>query len=276
MYASISSYDDDVEMIISLNTGDILFSIKGEEYLIMEQSHGLFELHNLEEDKDTYLYFANNKLLYQSDSTVDKVYVNDKYNKILYIKYNDNYKELGKEQSYSYYDALNNKYLDKDPYLGSSNYINKEQEELYGFKEHCENTSCGIMKNNELVVPTNYSVVKYLDINLFNYLKSIGKELVLMSDYDKIDVYNLKDKSLITTFNSQVVLDKDDSTFISYSIKKENKKIIYNLITNKQMTIDDNFRCDIGSNYVILYDDNIDKASYYNIDLELIYEINDY
>lgn len=286
LYATVKTYSEpEKEVIISLKTGDILFTSEDvESYYISEENSGLFYYYNQKLDDGyknrKFLFFINNKLAYQTTEVVDKVEVYDYQNQILEIDYGYNYEELGKSQRTYYYDVKNKKMLDKRP-SNSTSLDDLEIdliEQTYGFKEYSSSGRYGIMSGNKVIVPCEYNDIEYLNINLFNYMKSKGKELVLLEKDRKLVLYNIKNSKSITTFNSSYIYDYDDSTFIKISLYEEDGYTtkgytVYNLLSGKSMDFGKSDYVSIGSNYVTIKKDG--KKTYYNTNFKQIYVANE-
>lgn len=282
LYARVKTYSEpENEVVISLKTGDILFTSEdAESYYIIEEKNGLFYYYNNTLDdgykNKQYLFFINNKLAYQTTEVVDEVEVYDYENQILEIDYGYDYKELGKSQRLYYYDVKNKKLLDTKP--SKSNSLDNLEidliEQTYGFKEYSSSGKYGIMSGDKAIVPCEYDDIEYLEVNLFNYMKTKGKELVLLEKDKKLLLYNIKNSKVITTFNSKYVYDYDDSTFIKINIYAEDGYTtkgytIYNLLSDKSMDFESSSDISIGSNYITVKKDN--KKIYYNTDFKQIY-----
>ncbi len=286
LYAAVKTYSDpEKEVIISLKTGDILFTSEdAESYYISEKDSGLFYYYNHKLDDGyknrKFLFFINNKLAYQTAEVVDEVEVYDYQNQILEIDYGYNYEELGKSQRTYYYDVKNKKMLDKRP-SNSTSLDDLEIdliEQTYGFKEYSSSGRYGIMSGDKVIVPCEYDDIEYLDINLFNYMKLKGKELVLLEKDRKLVLYNIKNSKSITTFNSSYIYDYDDSTFIKISLYEEDGYTtkgytVYNLLSGKSMDFGKSDDISIGSNYVTIKKDG--KKIYYNTNFKQIYVANE-
>lgn len=286
LYATVKTYDDpEKEVIISLKTGDVLFTSEdAESYYISEEDGGIFYYYNHELDDEykngKFLFFINNKLAYQTTEVVDEVKVYDYQNQILEIDYGYYYEELGKSQKTYYYDVKNEKMLDKRP----SNSISLDDleidllEQSYGFKKYSSSEKYGIMSGDKVIVPCEYDDVEYLNINLFNYMKSKGKELVLLEKDRKLVLYNIKNSKSIITVNSNYIYDYDDSTFIKINLYGEDGYTIkgykvYNLLSGKSMDFEESDDITIYSNYVTIKKDR--KETYYNTDFKQIYVSNE-
>lgn len=282
LYARVKTYSEpENEVVISLKTGDILFTSEdAESYYIIEEKNGLFYYYNHTLDdgykNKQYLFFINNKLAYQTTEVVDDVEVYDYENQILEINYGYDYKELGKSQRYYYYDVKNKKMLDTKP--SKSNSLDNLEidliEQTYGFKEYSSSGKYGIMSGDKAIVPCEYDDIEYLEVNLFNYMKTKGKELVLLEKDKQLLLYNIKNSKVITTFNSKYLYDYDDSTFIKINIYAEDGYTtkgytIYNLLSDKSMDFESSSDISIGSNYITVKKDN--KKIYYNTDFKQIY-----
>lgn len=279
LYATVRTYGTAKEMIVSLKTGDILFtSENADNYYISRKSNGIFYYYNHKTDdgyeKRKYLFFINNKLAYQTTEVVNDVSVYDYKNQILEIDYGYDYEKLGKSKRNYYYDVKNKKMLDEEPSRSTSSVDILEQS--YGFKEYSVSGKYGIMSGDKVIVPCEYNDIEYLKINLFNYMKSKGKELVLLEKDKKLVLYNIKNSKSITTFDSNYVSSYDDSTFIRINLYGEDSYIkeykIYNLLTGKSMDFDKSDEISIGSNYVTITKDG--KTTYYNTEFKQIYVAN--
>lgn len=287
LYASVKTYSDpEKEVVISLKTGDILFTSEDvENYYISEKENGIFYYYDRTSDdgykNGKYLFFINNKLAYQTTEEVNDVEVYDYQNQILEIDFGYDYETLGKTQKIYYYDVKNKKMLEEKP-ASSTSTTDLELdliEQTYGFKEYSSSGKYGLMSGEKVIVPCEYDYIEYLHKNVFNYMKSRGKELVLLEKDKTLVLYDLKNSENIKTFNSNYIYDYDDSTFIKVILySKDDYKttgyIIYNLLSDKSMTFENDDDIVIGSNYVTVEKDN--KKTYYNTDFKQIYVGTEY
>lgn len=283
LYACVSVYgtaDIKKKLIVSLKTGDILFTLEDDGYYIANDDNGIFYYYNMslaDGFKDRkFLFFINGKLAYQPTDKVDGLTIYDYQKQILEIDYGYNYAELGKSERWYYYDVKNKKMLDAKP--NSSTTLEDLQlgllEKQYGFKEYSSSDKYGLMSGDKVVVPAEYDDIKYLEVSLFNYMKSKGRSLFLLEKDDSLILYDLKSSKAITTFNHSFVTSYDDSTFIKVGIHAENNYTttgykIYNLLSNKSMDFNLGDTVSIGSNYVTV--EKNDKTVYYNTDFKQIY-----
>ena len=83
---------------------------------------------------------------------------------------------------------------------------------------------------------------------------------------------NIKNKKTVAEFDSTIVYSGTTSSYLYYMDKDKKKLTIYNLITNKEITIDADTSTYTNAyfNYITVKKDN--KKTYYNIDLKEIYK----
>lgn len=281
LYVMLDEYENDVIKVISLKTQKEVFRLNNaDNYYFTEDEDGIFYYYDKtienSRDKRKYLFFKDGKLAYETNEIIDDLTVYDYQKQILRIDYGTDYESLGKEEKIYYYDVINKQLLDepasKDSYI---EYREKLNEQMYGYKEfECFNTY-GIKKGDTEVVPCEYRSVELLDIDLFNYMKTQDKELALLINKNSTILYNLKDSSIITTFDTNSVTHYDDSTFLSVAYFHDgsylaNQFMVYNLLSNKQMEFPMNdYNFSIESNYITYKKDG--KIIYYNTNFEQIY-----
>ena len=267
-------------VVVSLKTGDILFTLENSEnYYLLEEGDGIFSYYDTKVSRgyenSVYLYFTNNKLAYQTTDKVEDVKISDYKNKIIEIDYGYDYEDLGKSQRRYYYDAKNKKMLDKDPDNSASSELNAAlMENTYGFKMFSSSGKYGLMIGNKIVIPCEYTEIKLLGDNLFNYMQSKGKNLVLLEKDNKTILYNVKNSKSIITFDSNNVRDYNDSTFIEVILYANGSSartgyMVYNLLTGKSMTFDKDNEVFVESNYIEVKKDK--KTTYYNTKFKQIY-----
>lgn len=280
LFASVRSYDTyDVLAVVSLKTGDILFKIENsDDYYMHEVGDGLFYYYNRSVDdwysNKIWLYFYNNKLAYQSNEKVSEIEVYDFKNQILRIDYGYDYDNNGKSQQYYYYDVNNQKMLLEKPETS----IDLESVDLielnYGYKEFRDSGKYGIMSGKKIILPCEYDDIDYINVDLYNYLKTKGKEIVVLEKDRQTVIMNLKNQKGLKVLDLSSVYDYDDSTFIKAKVYGDNKYIkkeyvIYNLLSEKSMTFDSDDEINIYSNYITYF--NNGKTLYYNTEFKQIY-----
>lgn len=283
LYAKVFYLADDYSpeemIVVSLKTGDVLFTAP-KDYYIAREDNGIFICYPEDDEieKDEYLYFRNDKLVFRTTEKVYDIEVYDYQNQILEIEYGSDYESLGKKQEYYYYDVKNKKMLEEEPdtSITIDDFKDILSEQTYGFKEYSSSGKYGLMSGEKIIVPCEYDGVEHLNKNVFSFMKSKGKELVFLEKNDKTLLYNLKDTKTIVTFASKAVSDYKNSTFLSAELReKDSYKVtgymVYNLLSGKSMTFEKADDVTVGSNYIIVEKDH--KHTYYNTDLKQIYEV---
>lgn len=272
---ALVSQSDEQEFIISLKTGKIIYTIEDtENYHLYADDDNIFTESNNDYEVEKYLFFSDGKLAYQTSDELYDFEIYDYYNKILELDYGDGFESLGKSHRLYYYDAKNQQLLTEPPSQAKSNYeLNIDLIELtYGYKKFSSSGKYGLMADNKVVVPCEYSDIDFLNSNLFNYMKSKQQELIFLEKDQTTLLMNLKNQKIITTFNSTYVYDHKDSTFLeaeiydNYSIESY---YIYNLLSGKSISLNKNDIYSIYSNYITITKDN--QKIYYNTELEQIY-----
>ncbi len=284
LYAEIrTSGDNGKEMVISLKTNDVLFTLDdADKYYLNAEKDGIFTYYNHEQDdgyeNKKYLVFMNNKLVYQTTEKVSDVKFLDYKNQILKISYGYDYRELGKEYLFDYYDIKSGSMLSSEPDNSSSDSdLEKEKREKdYGYKEFMCSGKVGLKKDNKEVVSCDYYEIDYLNLNMFNYMKSKGQELVVLEKYDETILYDVKNSKTIESFDSLTyVTPTGNTTFIDLSKYDDNFTKtgvhVYNLITNKSMDYSGDVNVSLKVNYIIVDDGT--KQTYYNMDFKEIYSV---
>jgi len=160
------------------------------------------------------------------------------------------------------------------------NYSNDYDEELdlveatYGYKEFYNNGRYGLISGDRIVLPCEYDDVEFLNKALFDYMKQVHKkELVLLEKDEKTVLYDLTKQEVVTTFDYTNVNDYEYSTFLTVNIYDEysvERQIVYNILSGKSITVDEDASLRVGSNYITFYNDN-DELLWFNNNLEQIY-----
>jgi len=275
LYASLRH--NSRQVIISLKNGKVLYELTDpENYRISYNSDGVFYIYNSDYKKEKWLYFANGKLAYEGASDIYDLDVEDYEKQILRVDYGYSYEEKGKSQRYYYYDIKNNNMLDKKPDKSSSNTsVDVDTIELeYGYKKFSSSGNFGLMSGKSIIIDAKYDDIEFIDAGLFNYMKSRGKELVLLENNDTTELMDLKSKKVLATFDTTYVYDYDDSTFLKISVYEDYKATgyyYYNVISGKSIFVDANDSTSVKSNYIIVTSNGTKK--YYNTNLKNIYTI---
>lgn len=249
--------------IVNCDTGKVVYDFT--DYFITLEDNNIFEF----SDKDSYktqfyLYVQNDKVIYQ---TKNKDYELDDY----YI--DRGYIEIEDEEEYeviSYIDVKEGKVVKEKPDYSSEESLSLSDWEIKsGLTEIKCNSNYGLKKGDKIVIECGWSDFEYLSIPVYEYLESKGKPYVLGEKDSKTYLINVKTGKIDGELNSTYIYDSSSSTFVYYTDRDTNKKVIYNLSTNKSLVLEKYDDYDIYSNYITIEVDK--KINYYNTDLKLIY-----
>lgn len=248
--------------IVNCNTGKVVYDYT--DKYISDEDDNIFEV----SVKDNYefvsiMYIQNDKIIYQSSSKNVDLY----YSSYGYVQIRDDDKDYS--QKYSYIDVSTGQITDKQPSSSNDTDDLDEWEEFSKLTKFSCSTGYGLMSGDKEKIPCEWSEIEYFDLLLYKYLSSNGKKYVMAKKDDKTYLLNLKDGKAAAEFNSTYIYTDSDSTFIYYEDSKTNKKIIYNLITGKSISVENETNLDTYSNYITLEEDG--KLNYYNMNLKLIY-----
>lgn len=270
-YALITNYEED-EKIIDLNNGKELFTLDDpKNTYIKEEKDNIFRIIDRSDSfkTKTWLYICEGKIAYKSNESIYSMTLIKHDDDILEIDYGPNYKDLGDKQ-YIYYNVKTGKNLEAEPLRIDEALMDN----LYGYHTSVSNNKYGIKKGNKELVECQYDEIKFLDKNIYNYVKTKKKEhLVLLKKDNMTILYNIRKKKNIVTFNSTNVIENSGSSFLTITLFKEDgftKKgiLIYNLLTHKSKEFETNSEIEIKSNFIV--HKTKDKYIYYNTNLEEI------
>lgn len=183
-------------------------------------------------------------------------------------------------ERYSYYNTKTGEFTATSPtdLYNYSTSTNIDNDSLWESETNIQKFSCsngyGLMSENNIKIPCEWTSIKYFNIDLYKYLSSNGKKYVLGTRDNKSYLIDLKTNSAVAEFNASAT-SSSDSTFIYYKDALTNKMNIYNLLTGKSLEIDnDSYYDAVYSytpylNYFTLKEDN--KRYYYNMNLKVFY-----
>lgn len=259
----IVKIDGEKQEIINCETGKVIYTNTNADRNIYSKKDNIFELTESKSyDVLSKMYIQNNKIVFETSSEEVDLYFNN-YGYIEITDYDKDY-----DVRYSYIDISSGKITNTKP--NHSDDINLTEWEKYTkLTEFTCNSGYGLMSGKKVKLSCQWSSIKYLDIPLYKYLSSKGKNYVLAEKDNITHLINIKNGKSVKEFNSGDVYTNTNSSFIFYNDAKTNKKNIYNLITGKSLTVDNSAYIYLFSNY--MYIENDDKLNYYNIDLKLIY-----
>lgn len=236
--------------IVNCDSGKIVVESKEDYYL--DDDDNIFSFYtDGKYDKKIYFYIQNNKIVYKDSNEI-------RYYSAGYLRINDN-------DNYKYYDIKTGSITDEIPSKLDSL---SDLELMTGYSKFSCDNGYGLMQNGKVLLPCQWDRIDFFDTSLYQYLKSLGKNYIIVKKDSKSFIFDLKNNKTIYEINSSYVTSYTDSTFISYTDENRNR-VIYNLLTGKSITITTDDSYNIYSNYIKVKHDK--KYDYYNTNLKLIY-----
>lgn len=129
----------------------------------------------------------------------------------------------------------------------------------------------GLTNGETFTLPCEWDSLKYVEINLYKYLKDNKKDYIYAKKDDKWYLVDLSTKKGIVEFNTSYIYPEEETTFMYYTDKETNNKKVFNILTSKSLNVPKDTSLYIYSNYVTVKDTTNKTLKYYNTDLELIY-----
>ena len=251
---SDENYTTSKRGIINCNSGKIIYDYTTN--IIENKDNNVFEIHD--NSQDNYVYIQDDKILYKSKDDQE-------------LDYYKGYIEIEDEDRYI--DISNGNIVSKDE-ISKVAYRNKKQG--YSVKQCSDGDvifKSILMKDKEEIAPCKWISFEFFDSDFDEYLRSKGKEYVVANGNGSFSIIDTKTKQSIYEVKGNSILISLDSPFISYlSVSESSKSVreIYNLFTQKKMTVDPNASIATKFNYVTVSQNN--QKKYYNSDMNLIFE----
>ena len=133
-------------------------------------------------------------------------------------------------------------------------------------------TGYGLMNNDKVTLPCEWDRLSYVDLDLYKYLKSNKKDYIYGEKDDKWYLIDINTKKAIVEFNASYIYPQEDSTFMYYTDKESNNKKVYNLLSNKSLSLESGKTLLVYSNYITVKDKSEGRLKYYNTDMTMIYD----
>ena len=252
--------------IINCATGKVI--IEPRQGLISDEDNNLFELHNSEYKLERTIYIQDDKIVIDTPHEISMTHYGT------YAQIYDYDASYDDRISYIVYGADTTQ---KDPPASADNkdasdIALSEWESATGLTIFSCNKGYGLMNGDKVSVACEYDSITPPDSILYKYLKKKGKDYIFATKDEKILIITSKGKQIAELNGTRLKLD-DTSTFIYYTDNDSKQTILYNLLTNKSIAIEDK---DVNS-YINLYPLYAtvrigDKTTYFNKDLTAIYE----
>ncbi len=261
--------ENDKYAVVNCDTGKVVYDFT--EKFISVNDDNIFDINKLNSyDDESYIYFQNDKIAYKTDDTQNVRF--DYYPGYLYIR--DNTKSYS-EGRYTYLHLDTMEIKNEKPANAKEDEENLDDWEKYtGLKELYQNGKYGLSSDKEIVLSAEWNNLKYLDVDLYKYLKSNNKSYIYAQKNNKWYLVDLSENKAIKEFNTSYISTSENSTFIYYTDKDTDNKKVYNLISGKTLNVPKGMYLYTYSNYVTIKDYSAKTLKYYNTDLELIYTEN--
>lgn len=144
-----------------------------------------------------------------------------------------------------------------------------------------ENGKFGLKTDKKIVLEAKYIEIDFLPQNISNYLKSKGKNYVMVKEEDeylhyKISIVDINNNNIVKELfiNGNILMtDIIEGSFVLWYDRVKEKNCLYNLITDKQVELPE-----IKIYFSKLYDNyakiegSDGKQYYYNINVEKFFE----
>lgn len=242
--------------IINLDTGKIIVDYTDAH--ISCENYNRFEIIK-NYDFDSRLYIFNDEIVFKSN------------NKSSTIEYNNNYITIydSDNEEYTYYDAQTGKKLNEKPKTEIPKYSTELEQYLKMNVFSCDEGK-GFESEDGIKIPCEWDSIDILmELNLYKKLERNGKSYIFAEKDNKKYLLNINTGKVVAKFNAKHIHFYSDSPFIYYKDEDLNKTIVYNLITGKSISVENEVTIYQKSESVIIEAEN--KKDYYNMNMKLIY-----
>ena len=259
---TIRNSNKDRYAIINCKTGKLIYNFTNDS--IRSYGNNLFIIENENDDKASEIvYVQGDKIIYRTTNTHSRV----EYLNTGYIVIEDDYRVY--ENDYMTYFNTKTKEVTKT-IPENARYSKDNVELLTGRYTYSCGSKKGIQKEDKVILNCEWSGIRYFDVQLYQYLKQNGKDYVLAyNDDGKYSLIDLSDSKIITTFNTSIINDVKNSTFIYYIDNSTKELVSYNLMTGQSKTFSSSSSIKMYANYIKVTENN--QTKYYNMNLKLFY-----
>lgn len=254
----VVSPDNKAYQIINCNSGKVVLEYTTD--LVSPAGNNIFYIGVAGKEQVKTVYVRNNKIVLEAKDTT-----NVRYYTTGYIEYQDG-------EQIKYYNIKTKKTTEKAPNDLISNDSRTEWEKASGYTKMACTRQYGIVDNNNVVIPCEYDKITYLPTKLYEYLASIGKKYVFATKDKATQLINLGNRKVVKTFETESTINSHSNSPFIYYFEGENTFVVYNLINNKEETYEAE-SIEVYGNYFKLHKDK--KITYYNLNLDKIYETDD-
>ena len=255
--------------VINCDTGVVVREMAEER--ISSNTDNIFTVKDSSYDFKEKFYVQNDKVMYSTTNEEMSVYYYPGY-----LSLRDGTVTDWRDR-YSYFDLKTGEVVKEQP--SSTDEDDKEDEEdLNSWEKETNNKyfTCsdgyGLMNNDVITLPCQWDSLEYLDLDLYKYLKSNKKDYIYGKNDGKWYLIDLAQKKAIVEFNTSYLTKREQTTFIYYTDDASDTRKVYNLLSNKSLSIESGKTLTIYSNYITVKDKTAGKLKYYNTDMTMIYE----
>lgn len=255
--------------VINCDTGVVVREMAEER--ISSNTDNIFTVKDSSYDFKEKFYVQNDKVMYSTTNEEMSVYYYPGY-----LSLRDGTVTDWRDR-YSYFDLKTGEVVKEQP--SSTDEDDKEDEEdLNSWEKETNNKyfTCsdgyGLMNNDVITLPCQWDSLEYLDLDLYKYLKANKKDYIYGKNDGKWYLIDLAQKKAIVEFNTSYLTKREQTTFIYYTDDASDTRKVYNLLSNKSLSIDKDKTLTVNSNYITVKDTEANSLKYYNTDLKMIYE----
>ena len=256
--------------VINCDTGTVVREMAEER--ISSNTDNIFTVKDSSYDFKEKFYVQNDKIMYSTTNEEMSVYYYPGY-----LSLRDGTVTNWSER-YSYFDLKTGEVVKEQPSASDEDDDDEDEDDLNSWEKETKNKyfTCsdgyGLMNNDVVTLPCEWDSLEYLDLDLYKYLKSNKKDYIYGKKDGKWYLVDLAQKKAIVEFNASYITKKEQTTFIYYTDSASDTRKIYNLLSNKSLTIDKDKTLTVNSNYITVKDTESNSLKYYNTDLKMIYE----
>ena len=256
--------------VINCDTGTVVREMAEER--ISSNTDNIFTVKDSSYDFKEKFYVQNDKIMYSTTNEEMSVYYYPGY-----LSLRDGTVTNWSDR-YSYFDLKTGEVVKEQPSTSDEDEDDEDEDDLNSWEKETKNKyfTCsdgyGLMNNDVVTLPCEWDSLEYLDLDLYKYLKSNKKDYIYGKKDGKWYLVDLAQKKAIVEFNASYITKREQTTFIYYTDSASDTRKIYNLLSNKSLSIDKDKTLTVNSNYITVKDTEANSLKYYNTDLKMIYE----
>ncbi len=260
----VMNIENDKYAVVNCDTGTVVLDYTTQ--YISDEDDNIFDISKEGSfSTEYYIYVQNDKIAYKTpiDGDVSLNYYPG------YVQIRDYDKPYSDRYTYLPTDTLTEQ--KEQPTSTSEEKEENEWEKLTKNKTFTCSEGYGLMNGEKITLPCEYDSIKYLELDLYKYLKSNKKDYVYARKDGKWYVIDLNTKASVYEFKTSYIYPQEKTSFMYYTHSETKKTVIFNILTGKSLAIENNAYDYYHSNYVRIKDYDAKTVKFYNTDLELIY-----